>query len=223
MKIPHFGFRTQLDEETSCVSPAQDEHVDSDSLSDTRTASPGKTSASHRGVCTISSHDAIHIFVAAKHDRAKRDGLAIRLANEFGITAKAVRDIWNLRTWAQVTKPFWSPLEECHFVKRKHSKDTKRMSRVKSRAKPALRQNNDVPTTSITPRFADALRNREAQPFDPSKSWCGVDGEWMIEPSFIAQELESILLEWSDKKFILDCDDDVNDNAAALAFHNWVD
>jgi len=204
MKIPHFGGRTRLDAE-KC-----NEDVDSDALSDTRTASPGKTFASHRGVCTISSHDAIHIFVAAKHDRAKRDGLAIRLANEFGITAKAVRDIWNLRTWAQVTKPLWSTLEECHFVKRKHSKDTKRMSRVKSRAKAALRQDNDIPTTIITP---------QAQPFDPSKSWCGVDGEWMVEPSFIAQEFESVLLEWSDKKFMLDCADDVNDNAAARDVH----
>jgi len=216
MKIPHFGFRTRLDEEKCCLLPAH-ENVDSDSLSDTGTASPGKTSASHRGVCSISAYDAIHIFVAAKHDRAKRDGLAIRLANDFGITAKAVRDIWNLRTWAQVTKPFWSPLEECHSVKRKHSKDTKRMSRVKSRAKPSLRQDNDVPTTSITRLFADAMRN--AQPFDPSKSWCGVDGEWMVEPCFIAQEFESILLECSDMKFILDCDDDVNDNAAARAVH----
>ena len=41
---------------------------------------------------------AIQIF-EAKADREVRDTLAADIATQFGITAKAVRDIWNLRTW----------------------------------------------------------------------------------------------------------------------------
>ena len=37
-----------------------------------------------------------------------RDTEAASLATQFGITAKAVRDVWNLRTWAKTTMPFWT-------------------------------------------------------------------------------------------------------------------
>ena len=52
-----------------------------------------------RGVCTITEEEAVIIFRANKAERVKRDRLASRLADEYGITAKAVRDIWSLRTW----------------------------------------------------------------------------------------------------------------------------
>ena len=37
-----------------------------------------------------------------------RDTEAASLATQFGITAKAVRDVWNLRTWTKTTMPFWT-------------------------------------------------------------------------------------------------------------------
>ena len=61
-----------------------------------------------RGVCTITEEEAVIIFLANKADRVKRDRLASRLADEYGITAKAVRDIWSLRTWIRATKPHWT-------------------------------------------------------------------------------------------------------------------
>lgn len=86
-----------------CVS----ENWDSDTVSARTTPSPATLQV--RGVCTLSSNEAVCIFLAAKHGRTKRDRLALRLAHDFGITPKAVRDIWNLRTWARTTKPYWSP------------------------------------------------------------------------------------------------------------------
>ena len=38
------------------------------------------------------------------------------LAERFGITMKAVRDVWNLRTWTSVTRPFWTPADHAFFV-----------------------------------------------------------------------------------------------------------
>ena len=37
-----------------------------------------------------------------------RDMLSSVLAEKHGITSKAVRDVWNLRTWAWATKSFWT-------------------------------------------------------------------------------------------------------------------
>ena len=45
---------------------------------------------------------------------AQRGGaccLSGMLGRRYGMTAKAVRDIWNLRTWAKVTAPFWNAEE----------------------------------------------------------------------------------------------------------------
>lgn len=72
----------------------------------------------HRGVCTICAADAVTIFMSKKSQN-KRDRLASRLAEEFGITAKAVRDIWNLRTWAQVTKQHWSAADYENFLNKR--------------------------------------------------------------------------------------------------------
>jgi hypothetical protein len=201
-------------------------------------------------VCTISSNDAITIFNAAKHDRTQRNRLANQFAQEFGITPKAVRDIWNLRTWVHTTKPFWLPPDEKHFLKREHHKNTKRISMKQSVAKPAPPQEKDIPAISITPRFADSFWTQEAPGIldveMSAASECSVpapaapairnvcphspatiaahsdlrnrrffDGEWMIQPSFIAQEFESIFLEWSNQPFTVCYDDFVNDNESA--------
>ncbi len=57
---------------------------------------------------------AIQIF-EAKADREVRDTLAASVATQFGITSKAVRDIWKLRTWVQTTKPYWTQADHDDF------------------------------------------------------------------------------------------------------------
>ena len=53
----------------------------------------------------------------AKANREKlRDSLAAQLAAEFGITSKAVRDIWNLRTWTWTTMPYWTQADHDQFL-----------------------------------------------------------------------------------------------------------
>ena len=64
----------------------------------------------HDRMAKISQEVAKAIFVAKKrpaHHR-RRDNLASTLAARYGITPRAVRDIWNLRTWAHATQPFWT-------------------------------------------------------------------------------------------------------------------
>jgi hypothetical protein len=234
----HSGLRTRFVEEQSCVCLAPDDRFDSDALSAERTPSPAKPSSQGRGVCTISSNNAILIFNAAKHDRSKRDRLATRFAIEFGITPKAVRDIWNLRTWVKTTKPFWSQVDETNFLRRELRRNTKRMPMKRSVAKRAPPQVQDIPTISI-PRFQDSFcRTQEGPTYDveitgyhgrsvsetsePTMSIPHAppmaipqspatiaahsdlrnsrrvfDGEWIIHPSFIVQEFESVFLEWS--------------------------
>ena len=73
---------------------------------------------SSRAVCTITADDARTIFISKKY-QTKRDGLACTMARQFGITPKAVRDIWNLRTWRKETEPHWSTKDAENFVNRR--------------------------------------------------------------------------------------------------------
>ena len=73
-----------------------------------RDALKPKSSRTQRLVCTITEEVAVIIFLAKKTARSKQDRLASRLAAEHGITAKAVRDIWSLRTWWRATEPYWT-------------------------------------------------------------------------------------------------------------------
>lgn len=73
------------------------------------------------GVCTISANSAVLIYLAKKKGQASSRGhrLAARLAERFGITPKAIRDIWTLRSWATTTRPHWTPEDHVTFIKKK--------------------------------------------------------------------------------------------------------
>ena len=63
---------------------------------------------------TITKHEAIQIFVA-KHSHTTGDHQAARLGLEFGLTNKAIRDIWTMRTWGKTTKPYWNASDGAQF------------------------------------------------------------------------------------------------------------
>ena len=71
------------------------------------TTTSGPTSAARHNATKITAEIAIEIFKAGGPG-AKRSGVSKVLAERYGITMKAVRDIWNLRTWTPVTMPLWS-------------------------------------------------------------------------------------------------------------------
>lgn len=53
----------------------------------------------------------VQIFLA-KHMGERDVHLSGKLAHKYGVTAKTVRDIWAMRTWTQVTEPFWLALRQ---------------------------------------------------------------------------------------------------------------
>ena len=67
---------------------------------------------------TLTAHDAIDIYLA-KALRSARDSSTSVLSKRYNITMKAVRDVWNLRTWAWATMPFWTRSDLEKFL-RKH-------------------------------------------------------------------------------------------------------
>ena len=73
------------------------------------TSSSPTSSACHiaNNATKLTAESAVEIFKAGGPG-AKRSGLSKVFAERYGITMKAVRDIWNLRTWTHVTMPFWS-------------------------------------------------------------------------------------------------------------------
>ena len=53
----------------------------------------------------LTPDQAIRIFKLRKTKTARTAGL---LAAEYGISPKAIRDIWTKKSWVQDTRPFWS-------------------------------------------------------------------------------------------------------------------
>jgi len=64
---------------------------------------------------TLDAAKAIAIYMAKARHTA-RDMMSAKLAAEHGITMKAVRDVWNLRTWAWTTMPYWSDEDIQRFL-----------------------------------------------------------------------------------------------------------
>ena len=65
--------------------------------------------------CKISANDAISIFKARDPHAGRHPTLSNDLAREHGITPKAVRDIWSLRSWWAVTRPLWGAADHYKF------------------------------------------------------------------------------------------------------------
>jgi hypothetical protein len=56
----------------------------------------------------LSPDQAIYIFQLRS---TKTSRTAALLSAKFGITPKAIRDIWTRRSWADDTRPFWTLLD----------------------------------------------------------------------------------------------------------------
>ena len=67
---------------------------------------------------TLDKEAAIKIYLA-KASCSPRDGTSSALAKQYNITMKAVRDVWNLRTWRWRTMPYWTSSDLKKFL-RKH-------------------------------------------------------------------------------------------------------
>jgi hypothetical protein len=88
----------------------QDAEAGRDQGSDCRTPKKVLVCPAHKRA-TLDDAAATHIFRAKRSIRGARSGLSRMLAKRYGVTAKAVRDVWSLRTWTSVTEPFWNSAE----------------------------------------------------------------------------------------------------------------
>jgi len=171
-------------------SEAYDDAVDA-RTSRPHTPSSAKQESHNRnmGVCTISEEEAVIIFLAgSRHSSCGGRGkLSDGLSKEFGITTKAVRDIWNLRTWARATRPHWTPLDDETFTKKKS-----RAAFCNSKRKPTRQTYHNISKCT-------SINIHRSQPDFQMPTYSNrFDGEWIIDPSFIAQDFEAVLMEWHD-------------------------
>jgi len=79
---------------------------------DSRNAQELEESFSDCGRVRLTPALAIHIFHQGK---TKTKHSAALLSAEFGVSAKAIRDIWTKRSWASETRPYWTPDNELSF------------------------------------------------------------------------------------------------------------
>ena len=68
----------------------------------------------------LTARGALAIFLARKQ-RSGRQDLSSKLADRFGVSPKTVRNIWNLRTWAETTRPLWSSAEVARGANKRRS------------------------------------------------------------------------------------------------------
>ena len=61
----------------------------------------------------LTATDAAHIFKAKLNRTAK---MSAQLAEEYGVTSKAIRDVWSLKTWVAFTKPYWAEEDKHRFT-----------------------------------------------------------------------------------------------------------
>ena len=66
---------------------------------------------------SITAKHARAIYIVKKNGKTCRD--ARLLAMQYGVTPKAVRDIWNHRTWKHATMSLW-PMDEANKYIKKH-------------------------------------------------------------------------------------------------------
>jgi len=78
-------------------------------------------------VACLDENSAIAIFLS-KANHTARDSTSALLAARYGITMKAVRDVWNLRTWAWATMAHWSRADHTLFRKKYLCASCKRKS-----------------------------------------------------------------------------------------------
>eukprot|EP00277_Geminigera_cryophila_P007788 CAMPEP_0179421312 /NCGR_PEP_ID=MMETSP0799-20121207/9693_1 /TAXON_ID=46947 /ORGANISM="Geminigera cryophila, Strain CCMP2564" /LENGTH=322 /DNA_ID=CAMNT_0021195099 /DNA_START=33 /DNA_END=1001 /DNA_ORIENTATION=- len=166
-EAPHSGFAVQSPEE---------------SLEDVQNDSPA---ALLRGVSIISGENAVTIFLS-KTNQIKGDRLAMRLAKEFGISAKAVRDIWNLRTWAHATKQHWSPADTEKFLNKRlcHTCRNRGFTSMQQACstcqtiavrRPTVTQHREVPSSSTTPRVPTNSQPAHAKKGTSETNVCAVE------------------------------------------------
>ena len=93
-------------------------------LSDSRSPTRYRANTSAK----IDADIAITFYRAKLKKVTSRDRNAAALATEHGITQKAVRDVWNLRTWAAATRPFWN------------AEDREKWARIHAKQAPSVAQ-----------------------------------------------------------------------------------
>ena len=95
------------------ASPDSTSSADPEDASERRSASPARSM--HRAV--LSKAQAVEIYLAAQAAREGgvdplQGGISARLAKRYGVSPKAIRDIWNRRTWTHETRHLWAANEQ---------------------------------------------------------------------------------------------------------------
>eukprot|EP00960_Hanusia_phi_P031530 749343-Hanusia_phi.AAC.3 len=164
------------------------------------------------GRAMINSEIAREIFMVAKTKIDAGSSWAptstsIQLGEKYGVTAKAIRDIWNKRTWAHATESMWSDEERASYKRMRTSKsaatrehtDSGSEQEASSVACEVRRTEHDQPET--TGILATIHSSQSSNPFVIQNRGCteavyncdmfSKDG-WMMCPNRIAMFLQNI-------------------------------
>eukprot|EP00961_Rhodomonas_salina_P099963 1344415-Rhodomonas_salina.2 len=85
---------------------------------DNNSNSPSSSPTEHYTRRSQLSADVVLAIFELRPNRSELDGtfvpcakLVRKLSDQFQVKERTVRDIWNRRSWSQVTRPLWNPSE----------------------------------------------------------------------------------------------------------------
>eukprot|EP00960_Hanusia_phi_P003098 91720-Hanusia_phi.AAC.1 len=55
---------------------------------------------------------ALEIYSQRNSDTDNKTAESLEVANKYGISSKSVRDIWDRKTWARITRQMWTKQEK---------------------------------------------------------------------------------------------------------------
>jgi len=79
---------------------------------------PSRSAPVARAARVLTAEQAVTIFLARKERTGRRGAVANSLARRHGVVPRTVQDIWNLRTWAETTRPLWSSADFARAAKK---------------------------------------------------------------------------------------------------------
>jgi len=102
--------------------PTYDQARSATDAAPVRASAPNSTKKLNKAAAKLNKAAVLAIFQTKPCKGGRRSSLSAALGRRYGTTAKAVRDVWNGRTWAHVTKPFWTAEEKNKYEEKKKYK-----------------------------------------------------------------------------------------------------
>eukprot|EP00960_Hanusia_phi_P014780 437846-Hanusia_phi.AAC.2 len=117
---------------------------------------------------------ALKIYSSRNSDKLFKTAESTVIARHFGISSKAVRDIWDRRTWAHVTMPLWTDEEKADYESMNKRAPGRPVGAKDSRPRKRRKDRKRSPSPGEGEGISIAFQNEEAADEMPRRAECEI-------------------------------------------------